>query len=323
MVVSKSISNSFSIPLFKPNFSHSSPKTCSNSLSNWMTKPSGWPKPPYTSQIWTTRNHWPTVGPTQIPPPSPLSPSARMAHAAKTSTQASCTAASTGFHASPASPGWCGGAPWPRALGRGRPARKRLWWGSWGAELDAAQKCGPAAESTMARVLNPRRSATIVIEVASRCRRRLHRRHPLSSSLRLPLSSSGSGSVRPPLPPSPPDSGGAALILAASAVSAYASLGCGCRLAVVVAFADATIAIHCGCRRHFHSPPLRKRRGEKIQERNPPVAAVTTRSMCIESPARYRGNLANSEPLQKNLETWTRRTPRHAHSLGPARRACV
>ncbi|BAT16007.1 Os12g0163150 [Oryza sativa Japonica Group] len=169
-----------------------------------------------------------------------------MAHAAKTSTQASCTAASTGFHASPASPGWCGGAPWPRALGRGRPARKRLWWGSWGAELDAAQKCGPAAESTMASILNPRRSATIVVEVASRCRRRLHRRHPLSSSLRLPLSSSGSGSVRPPLPPSPPDSGGAALILAASAVSAYASLGCGCRLAVVVAI-----------RRRHHRHPLR------------------------------------------------------------------
>uniref|UniRef100_A0A0E0GZB9 Uncharacterized protein n=1 Tax=Oryza nivara TaxID=4536 RepID=A0A0E0GZB9_ORYNI len=39
-------------------------------------------------------------------------------------------------------------------------------------------------------ILNPRRSATIIVEVASCCRRRLHRRHPLPSSPRLPLLSS-------------------------------------------------------------------------------------------------------------------------------------
>uniref|UniRef100_A0A0E0BPD8 Uncharacterized protein n=1 Tax=Oryza glumipatula TaxID=40148 RepID=A0A0E0BPD8_9ORYZ len=174
-----------------------------------------------------------------------------MAHAAKTSTQAPCTAASTGFHASPASLGWCGGAPWPRALGRGRPARRGPWWGSWGAELDAAQKCGPAAESTMASVLNPCRSATIVVEVASRCRRRLHRRQSSPSTAVIPevaiivvwirLRPTSVASV-------PTGFGwrGAARICAASAASAYASLGYGCRLAVVVAI-----------RRRHHRHPLR------------------------------------------------------------------
>ncbi|BAS94008.1 Os05g0412150 [Oryza sativa Japonica Group] len=67
-----------------------------------------------------------------------------MAQAAKTSTppptQAPCTTASTGFCAPLASPGWCGGAPWPRALGH----RRQRGGGRGGVVGELA------AESTMA-----------------------------------------------------------------------------------------------------------------------------------------------------------------------------
>jgi hypothetical protein len=68
--------------------------------------------------------------------------------------------------------------------------RREPWRGSWGSKLDAAQKCRPAAESTTVRitasVLNPRWSATIVDEVASRCRRHLHRRQSSPSTVVVP-----------------------------------------------------------------------------------------------------------------------------------------
>uniref|UniRef100_I1R270 Uncharacterized protein n=1 Tax=Oryza glaberrima TaxID=4538 RepID=I1R270_ORYGL len=97
---------------------------------------------------------------------------------------------------------------------------------------------------TQASVLNPRRSATIVVEVANRChrRRRLYRRQSSPSTAVVPkvaivvvwiqlhptsIPSVPAGSIRRDV-----DSGDAAWIQeegATSAASAYASLGCGCR----------------------------------------------------------------------------------------------